>query len=91
MSLPLNISWPTTLPTPIPEGIPRRKTSSSLRCAKKKIRYNSSEFEDANARVYGNTAVIASRVHVKVTVDGRSPSLTLRWQDLKLKEVLRQF
>lgn len=31
---------------------------SSLR--EKKMRYNSIEFEDANARVYGNTAVIAS-------------------------------
>ena len=62
---------------------------SSLR--EKKIRYNSIEFEDANARVYGNTAVIASRAQVKVTVDGRSPSLTLRFQALKLEEVLRQF
>jgi ketosteroid isomerase-like protein len=41
----------------------------------KKIRYDSIEFEDTNARVYGNTAVITSRVHVKVTVDGRDVTL----------------
>jgi len=56
---------------------------SSLR--EKKIRYNSIEFEDANARVYGNTAVIASRVHVKVTVDGRDISLHPRFLHVWVK------
>lgn len=46
---------------------------SSLR--ENKIRYNSIEFEDANARIYGNTIVISSHVRVKVTVDGRDVSL----------------
>lgn len=56
-------------------GNTQTKAEFIVSLREKKIRYDSIEFEDANARVYGNTAVITSRVHVKVTVDGRDVTL----------------
>ena len=51
----------------------KREFIASL--AKHELRYDSIEFENSTARVYGNTAVTVNRLRIKLTVDNKNVNL----------------
>jgi ketosteroid isomerase-like protein len=53
---------------------------------KGELRYNSIDFESSNARVYGNTAVIVSRLRIMLTARGQNINLHPCFLDVWVKK-----
>lgn len=54
--------------------------------SKGEIRYHSIEVESSSARVYGNTAIVASHLRIKLTTGGRDVNLHASFLDVWAKK-----